>query len=134
MRNSLLVIAAAVGALAATSCVADGAQLAPPAGKSAGRACFHANQVRNFSAPDEDRVYVRAGTKDVFELELLGPCPNLDWTHRLGLRSRGSNFVCAGVDLDLIVPQEAGMRPLTCPVRAVRKLTEEEVAKLKDKP
>ncbi|MBC6980124.1 DUF6491 family protein [Caulobacter sp. 17J80-11] len=132
MRHKLLVLTAALGALVATACAADGAKPASAEAKPK-RACFHTDQVRNFSADGEDKVYVRTGAKDVFELQMLGRCPNVDWSQRLGLRARGGSFVCEGIDLDLIVPQQ-GMGPDVCPVRAMRKLTEDEIKALKDKP
>lgn len=129
MRNALLIAAAAVGVLAAGPSVADHHQ---GEGKSQ-RACFRADQVRNFSASDDDRVYVHVTSRQVFELKVLGGCPNVDWTNRLALKARGSNWVCAGGDVDLIVPQAGGGRPMTCMVRAVRQLSEDEVKALRDR-
>jgi hypothetical protein len=114
-------VAAAVGGAAALSAQPPAASAAPQ------RECFNANAVSGFSAGDEHAIYVRVGAHKVFELETLGACPNLDWTQRIGLKSRGSSFVCTGMDVDLIVPQDGMGHPLRCAVRAMRRLSDAEV-------
>jgi len=115
--------AAAAGAAALMS-IAPATARVDPAPKPQ-RECFHADSVSGFLANDEKRVYVRSGRK-IFELEVLGNCPDLDWATRIGLRTvAGSSFVCTGMDVDLIVPRD-GIGPDRCPVRTVRRLSEEE--------
>lgn len=116
-------IAAAVGATAALSFQPQGAVAESPP-----RDCFNSNAVSGFSAPDDKTIYVTVGASKVYELKVLGSCPNLDWTQSIGLKSRGSSFICTGMDVDLIVPQDGMGHPLRCAVRTVRRLTAEEVA------
>jgi hypothetical protein len=117
--------AAAVGLTAALS-------LQPPSATAGtARDCFNVDSVSGFQAPDEGGIYVTVGASRTYQLDVLGHCPNIDWTQRVGLRTRGSNFVCTGMDVDLIVPQDGMGPPLRCAVKAVRRLTDAEAAALK---
>jgi hypothetical protein len=129
MRISNLATAAGVAAMALAGLTATTSASGAEADKvSQPRQCFFARNVNGFSAVDDKTVNVRVGVRDVYRLELLGPCPDIDWTWELGLKSRSST-ICTGLDADLIVPRNA-VGPRTCPVRTVRKLTPEEVAAL----
>jgi hypothetical protein len=120
-------IAAALVAL-----VPLGAAEAKPASKD--RACFHASNVSGFRAPDDKTVYVRVGVRDIYQMEMMGSCPQIDWAEKIGIRTRGSEFICSGLDADLISPTSIG--PQRCPVRMLRKLSPEEAKALppKSKP
>ncbi len=137
MRAAKLVSAAALAALVAWAPQAL-AQAGPRSGAPAGPgrqqdSCFNARFVSNFSAPDDQTVYVRVGVRDVYRLTLFAPCLNVDWTMAVALKSRsGSDWICRGMDAELIVPGQ-GMGPQRCPVTAVRKLTPQEVAALPKK-
>ena len=112
--------------------LALGAQAADPGPKaSSARQCFHSRDVNGFKAQDDQHVYVRVGVKDLYEFKLFGRCPDVDWTMRLGLVSRGGGFICSGLDADLLVPSPIG--PQRCPVREIRKLSPAEVAALPPK-
>jgi hypothetical protein len=98
------------------------------------RACFHASNVSGFRAPDDKTVYVRVGVRDIYQMEMMGSCPQIDWAEKIGIRTRGSEFICSGLDADLISPTSIG--PQRCPVRMLRKLSPEEAKALppKSKP
>jgi hypothetical protein len=98
---------------------------------SAPRECFWTRDVNGFAAADQRTVYVRAGVNRVYELDLLGPCPDVDWTEHLALESRGSDSICSGVDAMIIAPSPIG--PQRCAVRTVRRLTPQQVAALPPK-
>ena len=122
--------------LAAAVTLAMGQAPAQPAVKedsAVKRQCFFPRNVNSFSAVDDDVVYVRVGVRDIYQLKLLGPCPDVDWTWKIGIISRGST-ICTGLDATLLVPSNIG--PQRCAVRTVRKLTPEEVEALppKQKP
>lgn len=119
MRPMLIAAGAAVLALA--SC----APTATP-GVAGARQCFFASQANTFQADDARTVFVTVGARDVYRLDLAGPCPDVDWTQQLAIRPRGGGSVCAGFDAELIVPQAAGST-YRCQIRTVTKLTEEEV-------
>lgn len=95
------------------------------------RQCFWTNQVNNFAAESDRVVNVRVGVKDIYRLEIFGTCPEIDWTQKIAIVSRGGSTICSGLDADLVVPSSIG--PQRCTVRNVRKLTPEEVAALPPK-
>jgi hypothetical protein len=104
-------------------------QPAPPAASAsaaAGRQCFTAQQVSSFDAIDDDTVYVRTSPRRVYQLEIVGVCPDIDWSQRIALRSRTGSFICGGLDADLLVPR-AGGGVDRCPVTNIRRLTDAEV-------
>lgn len=125
-RSSRLAL---LGVLAATVALFGCATAAPPQESAAprgGQQCFLASQVNGFDAIDDQTVDVTVGVNNVYRLQIVGVCPDIDWTQRIGIRARGgSRWVCRGLDAELIVPSPTGLQ--TCPVTAVRKLTDEEL-------
>jgi hypothetical protein len=118
-------LAVAFGAAALTACATGNQQQASGA-QGTGRQCFNVSMVNGFNAIDKETVQVTVGVNTVYELKLLGTCPDIDWSLRIGLRSTsGSSFVCSGLDAELLVPRPIGVQH--CPVTAIRKLTPEEV-------
>lgn len=123
-------------ALAALAVAASGC--APTAGMDSPREprqCFFVNEVRSFASSDDRKVYVRTGSNEVFELTTFS-CNNVDWSTSIGVAARGGgSSICSGFDADLIVP-DLGTGRRTCPVTAVRRLTEAELAALpaRDRP
>jgi hypothetical protein len=77
---------------------------------------------------DERIVNIRVGVRDVYQLEMLGRCPDVDWANSIAIRSRGSNYICTGLDAELIAPSQIG--PQRCAVSKIRKLTAEETKAL----
>ena len=115
--------------VAATSLVAPGmAAAANPAPKTSTRTCFRANDVENFSAPDDRTVYVRANRKDVYRLDMFGSCPDVDWAWRIGIKNSGSSWICSAMDATLITRSSAGVRQ--CAVSKLTLMTPEEVEAL----
>lgn len=124
MTKSILPLGVALILLAAGG--AHAADAAKPQ-----RACFLARNVDGWSATDDHTVYVRVGVKEVYRLDLLGPCPDIDWSWNLGLVSHGSSWICSPLDATIIAQSPIG--PQRCPVRAVTRLTPEEIATLPPK-
>ena len=89
---------------------------------------FWSHQVNSFAAQGDRLVNLRVGVKDYFQLELMGPCPDVDWTQTIALVSRGGSTICSGLDAEIVTPSAIG--PQKCPVKSVRKLTPTEVAAL----
>lgn len=92
------------------------------------RSCFWARNANGFAAADEKTVNIRVGVKDVYQFEMLGRCTDIDWSQKIALVSRGSSSICTGLDAEIVTNSALG--PQRCPVRAVRKLTPQEVAAL----
>ena len=114
---------AAAGLLALT---AGQAAAAPP---KAPKACFSARSVTNFSAVDDRTVNIRVGVRDVYQLDLFGFCPDIDWQNEIAIKSRGSSFICSPLDATILVRGPFD-RIERCEVRGMRKLTEAEIAAL----
>jgi len=91
--------------------------------------CFWANQVNSFASNDNRVVNVRVGVKDVYQFEMFGRCNDVDWSNKIALVSRGGNYICTGMDAEIISPS-SGLGPQRCPVSKIRKLTPEEVKAL----
>jgi hypothetical protein len=98
-------------------------------------ACFFQRDVLGFSAPDDHTVYLRVGPSDYYRLDLMGTCPNLNWSQGLFLRNRsGGPTVCSPMDADVMV-RLRGAIPDDCPVSAIHKLSKPETLALgKDRP
>lgn len=123
---------AAVAAMLLSLAGPSGALAADPApAKTPARQCFWTRDVNGFNAVDDRTVNLRVGVKDVYQLELFSRCPDIDWTEQIAIESRGSSWICSGLDAVLIAPSPIG--PQRCMVRSVRKLTPEEVEALHKK-
>lgn len=125
--NLLPVLAAAAALAGAAACTlspeADTASTQTAAGE---RQCFLPRSVNGFTAVDDDIVHVHVGASQVYRLELVGVCPDVDWSNRIGIRATGGgSWVCRGFDAELLVPGPLGVQ--TCPVTRVRRLSEAEV-------
>lgn len=112
--------AALLAVLAAAPAFADGAPKA-----KAQRQCFRAQDVNGFNVVDKQTVDVSTGPRDVYRLTLFAPSPDIDWTRRIGVESRGGSWICAGMDATIIVPGDIGIGRY--PVTEVRKLSPEEI-------
>ncbi len=125
---ALLGLAALSGSWAA-SAVAQDRQ------PSAGKQCFYSRNISSWAPVDRSTVNLRVSVNDVYQLKLLGDCPNIDWVEGIGLEHRGSSWICTGLDAELLVPQPGGGRsfPIRCPVSSIRKLSKEEARALPPK-
>jgi hypothetical protein len=114
------------------ACAAALLAAAPAAAKSPAnpgkRQCFLASSVDGYRALDEHTLYIRAGVHDVYQFEMFGACPDINWNERLALVSRPGSWICSGMDAEVVTHSAIG--PQRCPVRSVRKLTPEEIAAL----
>lgn len=104
------------------------ASAADAVAKPAARACFRPNDIENFNAPDDRTVYLRVNRKDVYRLDLLGPCPDVDWAWEIAVQNRGGSWVCSPLDATVITKSPIG--PQRCPVQKMSKVTAEELAAL----
>jgi hypothetical protein len=112
--------------LTVSSCMAANQPEPAQAAAAGERQCFHASQVNGFHAVDRDTVQVNVGARGMYELEILGTCPDVNWTQRIAIRATGGgSWVCRGHDAELVVPSPMGVQ--RCPVTSVRRLSPEEV-------
>lgn len=127
-KTALALAAVALLAAAPAAPVAAKSPLEPKAEAEQPRQCFWTRQVNSFASNDNRIVNLRVGVNDIYQLEMFGSCHEVDWSHEIAIRSRGSSFVCAGHDAEIIAPSSLG--PQRCLVRSVRKLTPQEVEAL----
>ncbi len=123
-----------IGSAALCALLVAGPALAaetPQAKTKAERSCFRPDDVNGFTVIDDQTVDVTITPKTVYRLTLFSPSPDIDWSLRIGIDSRGRSWVCAGYDADIIVPDATGRRRY--PVTEIRKLTPEEIAAEKAK-
>ena len=99
------------------------------------KACFSARNVSNFAVVDDKTLNIRVGTRDVYQLDLLGVCPDIESQNEIAIKSRGSSFICSPFDATILAQGPFG-RQQRCEVRGMRKLTPDEVAILpsREKP
>jgi hypothetical protein len=123
-----------LGILAATLAACTANQT--PRSQSAaafGRTCFNASTVNSFHAVDRDTVIVTVGANRNYLLDVLGTCPDINWSLRVGLRSTGgSSWVCQGQDAEFLVPSP-GRGFDRCPVLGVRAISPEEARALRSR-
>ena len=132
MSPNPLILRAACAALALLVLGAGPARAqAEHAPAKPGPQCFYLTQWRGgWRSPSKDVIYLRVEVNDVWRLDLNGGSTELLMpnTHLVNI-ARGGDSVCAPIDLDLFVSDDHGFRiPLF--VRAITKLTPEEVAAL----
>lgn len=124
--------ASLAGAVLLAACAGDGAPSASSSGQPASATeptrsrCFRSSQVNGWRAGDRNVVYLRTDVRRVFRMQLMGPCPDVNWAQRIGIEARGSSWICSGIDATIVAPSPIG--PRRCPVRAITELTPEEVA------
>lgn len=130
MSPKLLLLIAAAGATALSACApvakpdTDGAQTA-----GMGRQCFYVDDVDSFRA-DNQTLYVRSRQGDVFELQTISYCSDLDTTFGIAfLPGVGLSRLCTG-DFSRVA-MSGGPSPRTpCRVQVSKKLTPAEVEAL----
>jgi hypothetical protein len=113
------------GALIVAACAATEPGAPGPA-RAASQQCFNARNVYNFHAVNDRTVLVEVGTSRMYELQIVGVCPEIDWTQKLAIRTTGgSSWICRGMDAELVVPSPSGVE--RCPVVGTRELSPAEV-------
>jgi len=121
-----------IGSAALCALLVAGPALAADAPKEKAKtSCFRPDSVNGFTVIDDQTVDVTIARNDVYRLTLFMPSPDIDWSLRIGIDSRGRPWVCSGYDAELIVPDATGRRRY--PVTDIRKLTPEEIAAEKTK-
>ncbi len=95
------------------------------AAKKAERSCFLPSEVNGFNVVDDQTVDVSIGPKTAYRLTLFSRSPNIDWTQKIGIETRGGSWICQGMDATIIVPGDIGIQRY--PVTEVRKLAPEEI-------
>jgi hypothetical protein len=127
VRTSSLV---ATACLALTACqqTQDVVDMNKPAPR-----CFSASDFRSWRAPDNKTMYVRAGLRNFYRLDLVGACSSLTWPNSFLITTfRGPTTICSKLDWDLKVSEPGGI-PVPCMVENMTPLTPAEAAAIPDK-
>jgi Family of unknown function (DUF6491) len=114
--------------------IAGAAGAAPQASARATPQCFNKRDWRGWRAtPDSKAMYIGVNSRDVYRLDFAGACPALNsGGAHLVTRSRGSNWICHPIDLDLKVADGHGAQ-VPCIVKAITPLAAAEAAALPKK-
>jgi hypothetical protein len=119
--------------LALSGCAAQnggtsGARVATAGASSGAGHCFRAADVNGWRAGGQQAVYLRVGVNRVFRMQLMGPCPDINWSEDIGIEATGSPWICSGIDATIISPSPIG--PRRCPVTGLQELSPSELAAL----
>jgi hypothetical protein len=106
-----------------------------PRASNAGQQCFFAGNVSNFAAVDSSTVNIRVGS-DVYRLDLMSSCRNVNWNNRLTLASRTGSSICTGTGLGTTLISRGVTGQQRCQVHRITLLTAAEVEALRprDRP
>ena|SRR5947209_19473914 len=106
--------------------------LAGPAAAQ-GQDCFYHRDTDSFTAVDNQTLNLRVGMNRYYQLRLFSPCLDLDFSQAIGMRSRGSSWICVGQanDVEIFTRSAAGRQ--RCSVSEVRRLSPEELAAMPKK-
>lgn len=137
IKLTFLARTAAVAGFALVSAVAGAAQAQAQAPAAKPRPpCFSLSDWRGWSSPSRDVLYMKIRNRDVYRLDLAHGSNQLNspGSHLVSV-VRGSDRICAPIDLDLRVSDGFGF---DMPIRAktITKLTPEEIAAIpkEDRP
>jgi hypothetical protein len=123
MRVVACLSAALAAAFACTAAAAPPSS-APPRGHRAD-SCISPAFIDGISAPDTHTAYLSVGPSDMYRLDMMGPCLNLDWPmtpKRLVDRMGAGGDICDAHDMVLIVGRDQ-----RCYVSGLHKMTPAEI-------
>jgi len=123
-----VILMAAVAALG----LAGAAHAADTAAAKPKSACFFSRDWSGWRSPNPNTIYLRVHVKDIYQVDLTGGSSLLAWpdSHLIN-EVRGTDSVCAPIDLDLKVANDHFVEPLF--VKAITRLTPEQVAAIPKK-
>ena len=131
-RTTLAALALSAAGLAACAGTHGAPYIAADAkvasAKESDASCFRPDQITGFSAVGDKALNIRVNGSRVYQLDLMGSCPNIDWAMKAAIQSRSGGWVCNPLDAMVISPSPIG--PEQCPVTAIRKLSPQEIAAL----
>ena len=119
---------------AAAPALADSA--AKDAAPRPARTCFSLSDWSGWSAPNKDTLYLKVRNRDVYRVDLSHGTSQLTspGVHLVSI-VRGSDQICAPIDLDLRVSDSMGFA-MPIMAKSITRLTTEEIAALpkRDRP
>lgn len=91
--------------------------------------CFSTSRVSNFRVADSSTVHIRVG-RDVYRLDMMGPCSDLNFTSNMRLATSGSSTICTGTGLGTSIVTRGSGGQRRCQVQRITGLSTEQVAAL----
>lgn len=136
MMRSTLVFSIS-GLLGVAGCALTGEF--PSANPTVVRQCFNVDQVRNFRQGQPDQIYVRSQTGEVYALDGVAGCQDVDFAFQLAIVPELPGAIaaraCVGDRVRIVLPSSPrGLSP--CRARVDRVLTADQIAALpaRDRP
>jgi hypothetical protein len=108
---------------------------AQPAPAKTHEQCILRSNIDGFRAADDRTVYLSAGVRDVYRLDLMSACPGITFKEDIGFEDRpASAWICSPLEATIVF-RDVGV-PQRCPVIGIHHLTPEEYAALpkRDRP
>jgi hypothetical protein len=97
------------------------------AANAAGSTCFQASDLQDWSAPNDETLYLRIKNTDYYRVDLTAPIKQLrSTTARLSVGGRGLDRVCDPADLELKLTLSREM-VLPIGVQTLRRMTPEDL-------
>jgi hypothetical protein len=97
------------------------------------RQCFYERNINGWNEVDDRTVILNVSVNDTYLLKLFGSCPEIRHTLVLGVRNRGSDWICTGDTFDLFVRDTTMTMPRQCAVESMTPITREEARALSSK-
>jgi hypothetical protein len=126
------VLAGVLGGLCALG-LATPAWAQPAAPAKPAKQCFYERNVNGWNDVDDRTVILSVSVRDRYLVKLFGPCPEIRHTLTLGVRNRGSDWICTDDKFDLFVQDVTRTGLRQCPVESMTPITKEEAAALTSK-
>ena len=123
MKSTPIIVAIAT-ALTVSSALAQ-----TPAQNRRASQCFRSEEYKSFRALNDHSFNIRVNVSDYYHVELQGVCPEiLSPDATLITHTRGSDYICDGLDWDLRIKAGPGIPVTPCIVQGQTRLTPEQVA------
>ncbi len=122
-----------LGAIAATAFAGVASAATAPSAPAAARQCFFTRNWDSWHAPDANTIYLKISMHDIYRVDLSSGSDLLTWpdAHIIN-KVRGTDSVCAPIDLDLSVSNGHGIQEFLI-AKAITKLTPEQIAAIPKK-
>ncbi|MGA9659768.1 MAG: DUF6491 family protein [Asticcacaulis sp.] len=128
----LTVLTAAVAGLALVTGVSSLAMSSKPVASTENPAvrdryaCFSSSRIRDYDAIDDRRLVIVSDQNQAYELGLGAGCMGIDYSMRIGVKSRGYGYgdICGPFDGSILYG-DMGQSLQSCPIVSVKHLTGE---------
>ncbi len=103
--RALLPAATLAALLAAPALAADGVEKPE-------RECIYARNINGWNFISPDTVRITVGVNDKYDLKLFSRQTELRFRNDIGIRTRGSNWICSPLDVEVVGGEFTGRVPV----------------------